>query len=123
MTSFARITPEIISGNVNAVRDFFKVDLKGDKNAVDVCGDTLLHIAARHNSTESVREIEVLLICDCKIEFNRPNSVGVCARDMRDQMAEGNVSNNDRYHEIFRDCLELICIDPGPPEKLKVNKI
>lgn len=123
MTSFAAITPEIIAGNVNAVRHFFKNDLKGDKNAVDVCGDTLLHIAARHNSTEKVRQIEVLLICDCKIEIATPNSVGTCARDMRDQMAEGNASNHDCYHEIFRDCLELICVDPGPPEKLKVNKI
>ncbi|MGJ7603246.1 ankyrin repeat domain-containing protein [Variovorax sp. LT1R20] len=121
MPSFAAITPAIIAGDVDAVHHFFKHDLNGNAKAVDICGDTLLHIAARHNKTTEVRAIEVLLIAHCRVEFSTPNRSGICARDMPDQMNEANVSNNDRYREIFNDRLEWVMVDDGPPEKVEIK--
>ncbi|MDQ0068665.1 hypothetical protein J2W34_000439 [Variovorax boronicumulans] len=121
MPSFAAITPAIIAGDVEAVHHFFKNALNGNAKAVDICGDTLLHIAARHNKTAEVQAIEVLLIAHCRIEFDTPNRSGICALDMRDQMSEAHVSNHDRYREIFNDRLERVMVDDGPPERIKIK--
>jgi hypothetical protein len=46
---------------------------------VAICGDALLHIAARRNKAAEVLAMEVLLIAHRRVDFSTPNRSGICA--------------------------------------------
>ncbi|MCY1163705.1 MAG: hypothetical protein V4455_07910 [Pseudomonadota bacterium] len=116
MTTFAPIVSAVLAGNVKEVIDYVAQTLQGDGAATDGLGDTLLHVAARHNGTNAVRAVEEALICVCKVPYDIPNANGITSSSMPDLGSPPDI-NVKRYLFIKLNCTLVAnpLANPNPP--------